>query len=235
MSTPNNEAPPSEAGMAADIRTQVEAAIAFADLPAAFTCGQARELKGKILGIIDRAFDAERRTHEQEVKSFKDCAESLATSLNEITDEKVTLAAQLTTSTDQYRQAERERDDAKSLFERHTKAVGEFMNELYALAIDPLEDGKMEVSEMKSRLLKAAKYDRTLCESVAELERERDGLRADGVIACRLLVHCFRRLGDDIDRMSLNESASNGTQSLSREIAAFLDAARTPTQPEDGK
>lgn len=59
---------------------------------------------------------------------------------------------------------------AKALFERHTKAVGEFLNELYAISCDPLAEGTMEVSEMKAALLEAAKRDHGLRADLAEKE-----------------------------------------------------------------
>ncbi len=37
------------------------------------------------------------------------------------------------------------------------------------------------------------------------------------------LIKCFVHLGNEISRMTLNESAANGTQALSAEIAEILD------------
>lgn len=45
-------------------------------------------------------------------------------------------------------------------FEAHTKAVGDFLSELYAVMVDPLADGMITVGEMKKGVLEAAKRDR---------------------------------------------------------------------------
>jgi hypothetical protein len=46
-----------------------------------------------------------------------------------------------------------------------------------------------------------------------------------------LLEKCFHHLGKEIERKTLNESANDGTQKLSLEIATFLDNTRTPPKP----
>ena len=50
--------------------------------------------------------------------------------------------------------------------------------------------------------------------------------------ASELLIRCFTYLGTEIQRLSLNESASTGVQKLSRDIAAFLDTPE-PTPPAE--
>lgn len=65
-----------------------------------------------------------------------------------------------------------ERAEAKALFERHTVAVAAFLNELYAISVDPLADDKTEVSEIKSALLAAASRDRELRDAVAALHQK---------------------------------------------------------------
>lgn len=44
----------------------------------------------------------------------------------------------------------------ESVFREHTKAVGEFLNELYAVMVDPCAEGTLSVDEMKAALLAAA-------------------------------------------------------------------------------
>lgn len=41
------------------------------------------------------------------------------------------------------------------------------------------------------------------------------------------LQKCFLHLGEEIQRKTLNESAKDGTQALSKEVAKLLDAALT--------
>ena len=55
--------------------------------------------------------------------------------------------------------------DAK--FVAHTEAVGDFLNELYAVMVDPLAEGTITVAEMKDALLKAAIRDRDAETSLA--------------------------------------------------------------------
>lgn len=45
-------------------------------------------------------------------------------------------------------------------FDAHTKAVGKFLNELYAIMIDPLADGDMKVEDTCAALIQAAKAQR---------------------------------------------------------------------------
>jgi len=100
-------------------------------------------------------------------------------------------------------------DNQKDLFERHTKAVADFLNELYAIAVDPLSDGTKEVSEIRTELLGAVTRDRDL------------RARINGANA--LLAKCFDHLGNEIKRMTLNESAATGTQKIRHEVAQYLD------------
>lgn len=51
---------------------------------------------------------------------------------------------------------------------------------------------------------------------IAELERKNHRMRAS-------LEKCFEHLGAEIERKTLNESAADGTQVLSHELAALLD------------
>lgn len=48
----------------------------------------------------------------------------------------------------------------RTLFEAHTKAVEEFLAELYAIMVDPLTEGVITAMQMKEKLLEAAKRDR---------------------------------------------------------------------------
>ena len=61
----------------------------------------------------------------------------------------------------------RERDEK---FAVHTKAVGEFLNELYATMIDPLAEGEIKVQDMTEAILRQARKDR---EDLAELAQAR--------------------------------------------------------------
>lgn len=47
----------------------------------------------------------------------------------------------------------------------HTEAVKEFLNELYAIMVDPCAEGKITVTEMQAALLAAAIRDRNVAES----------------------------------------------------------------------
>jgi hypothetical protein len=76
--------------------------------------------------------------------------------------------------------AKAELAEANALFSTHTKAVGAFLNELYAIMVDPLADGTMEVSEIRAALLKAANEGRELA---AADEGKKDSLRLDWVLA----------------------------------------------------
>jgi len=51
-------------------------------------------------------------------------------------------------------------EESDARFAAHTKAVEEFLNELYATLVDPLAEGAMTVAEMKAELLQAARRDR---------------------------------------------------------------------------
>lgn len=54
-------------------------------------------------------------------------------------------------------------------------------------------------------------------------ERQLDEARAVVVAQRELLIRCFHHLGNEISRMSLNESADSGVQVMSNAIAKFLD------------
>lgn len=45
-------------------------------------------------------------------------------------------------------------------FEAHARAVGDFLNELYAIMVDPCAEGTITVDELKAALVKAALRDR---------------------------------------------------------------------------
>lgn len=49
---------------------------------------------------------------------------------------------------------------AEQKLAEHLKHVGDFLNEMYAIMIDPLADGEMSVTETCSKLLEQAKKDR---------------------------------------------------------------------------
>lgn len=50
--------------------------------------------------------------------------------------------------------------EQERLFESHTKAVKEFISDLYAIMVDPLADGTIKVDDMKKALLYAATRNR---------------------------------------------------------------------------
>lgn len=58
---------------------------------------------------------------------------------------------------------------------------------------------------------------------VADVMRKLESESAD---LCATLEKCFWHLGEEIKRKHLNESASDGTQALSKEIALVLDRVR---------
>jgi hypothetical protein len=47
----------------------------------------------------------------------------------------------------------------------HTEAVAQFLNELYAVMVDPCAEGTISVAEMRKALLNAAKRDRDFAHS----------------------------------------------------------------------
>ncbi len=49
---------------------------------------------------------------------------------------------------------------AAEKFDAHTKAVADFLNELWAILVDPLDDGKRTVAETMEGLLNAARWAR---------------------------------------------------------------------------
>jgi len=50
-----------------------------------------------------------------------------------------------------------ERREASALFNRHTEAVGGFMNELHMILCDPLAEGTRQVSEVRAEIVAAAR------------------------------------------------------------------------------
>lgn len=56
-------------------------------------------------------------------------------------------------------------------FDAHTKAVGQFLNELYAVMVDSCAEGTITVPEMKAALLAAAIRDRDRSARVEALEQ----------------------------------------------------------------
>ncbi len=53
-----------------------------------------------------------------------------------------------------------EREKRAEILALHTAAVSDFLNELYAIMVDPLAEGVISVEEMKKALLEAAIRDR---------------------------------------------------------------------------
>jgi hypothetical protein len=53
-----------------------------------------------------------------------------------------------------------EKNTGAPIFEMHTKAVAEFLNELYAIMVDPVAEGPINVADIKKALIEAAKRDR---------------------------------------------------------------------------
>jgi chromosome segregation ATPase len=47
-------------------------------------------------------------------------------------------------------------EQARVRFATHTKAVSDFLNELYAIMVDPCAEGTIKVEDMKAELIKAA-------------------------------------------------------------------------------
>ena len=61
-----------------------------------------------------------------------------------------------------------------------------------------------------------------MIDRLTEIKMQRDRLRD-------ALKKCFAHLGKEIERKTLNESAADGTQTLSREVAEALDAIAAPS------
>lgn len=63
-------------------------------------------------------------------------------------------------------------------FKSHTKAVQEFLNEAYAIMVDPLADGTLKVAETTAAILKNARADRnTIAEQAKLIERMQADLK----------------------------------------------------------
>lgn len=64
------------------------------------------------------------------------------------------------------------RREAEAKFQSHLDAVGEFLTELYAVMVDPLEDNPLTVKTVKEELLAAARKQREQLNSLgAKLAR----------------------------------------------------------------
>jgi hypothetical protein len=76
-------------------------------------------------------------------------------------------------------------------FDKHTYAVAQFLNELYAIMVDPLFDGEMEVSETMEALKAAALRDREVNAARAEqrAELEQVSLERDMLLGNKNAVH----------------------------------------------
>lgn len=98
--------------------------------------------------------------------------------------------------------AERERSKkAEELFKHHTEAVAMFLNELYAIMVDPVETKDATVAEIKDALLDAAKRHREqLAESAALrtciVELEADKVRLDWLEAPATIEDTAHRLSE---------------------------------------
>lgn len=69
-----------------------------------------------------------------------------------------------------YEKLESQNAEHLATFTRHTEAVKEFLNELYAIMVDPCTEGSITVSEIKEALIKAAIRDRdTTAEHLATI------------------------------------------------------------------
>ncbi len=104
--------------------------------------------KGHIIKAIANEQD-ELRARAESAKHRQAAAEYRAQRI--VLDEE--LRAQLTA-------AEQARAQAEQRFAVHTDAVSAYLNELYAIMVDPLADGEITVTEMRAAILKAAIRDR---------------------------------------------------------------------------
>lgn len=64
------------------------------------------------------------------------------------------------------------------VFAKHTAAVSEFLNELYAIMVDPCAEGTMTVTDMKAAIIKAALRDRDVAAQNAAKDEGRELLKA---------------------------------------------------------
>jgi len=71
-----------------------------------------------------------------------------------------------------------DRTNLKAIFDAHTKAVGEFLSELYGIMVDPLADGSTKVAEMMTTLRDAAlrqrENDRTMRDALTSIGSDSD-------------------------------------------------------------
>lgn len=72
---------------------------------------------------------------------------------------------------------EQEKAEAQRVFNAHVEAVGEFLNDLYAIMVDPLADGYASVGQMKDAIREAALRDRDTAAKFEALERQVAHLR----------------------------------------------------------
>jgi hypothetical protein len=106
-------------------------------------------------------------------------------------------------------------------FEKHTQAVADFLNELYAVMVDPCAEGTIAVDEMKAALLAAAIRDRDTSEKLAATHAAIRALRdqwESEIATCDVedCVHCL------------------GAAFYSEELSRLLgDPAQQPTDTKD--
>ena len=84
-----------------------------------------------------------------------------------------------------------------------------------------LEEIAAEQRGCESQCIHAPKAKAMYARRAADIEATLGQVR--NVIAA--LEKCFWHLGDEIKRKTINESAADGTQALSREVGRILDAA----------
>ena len=65
-----------------------------------------------------------------------------------------------------------------------------------------------------------------------DYDRNTAALLAGAPAMFAALAKCHAHLGKEIERKTLNESAADGTQALSAEVAALLDAVAAPSNTE---
>lgn len=90
---------------------------------------------------------------------------------------------------------------AHDQFTQHTKAVGDFLNELFAILVDPLADGTITVADLQVKLLASATQ-----------ARERENTRMNVVQKLRALIQWQwheSHDGGDYDRTSFARQIDN--------------------------
>lgn len=104
------------------------------------------------------------------------------------------------------------------------KRSGDLIDDMEAF-VEHHKAKEAELVRLRAGLSSAAEHHRTALQSFSsDADSRISQMQADNERLRTTLIKCFRHLGADIQRKHLNESAKDGTQALSSEIAKLLDS-----------